>query len=299
MKDSSLNRAHGLVALGGPQRFLMLPINEIHIHFLRYGPDFAPEENLVSLLPLEEQERCRGFGMESRRLEFLGSRLLVRRVLAHYLGREGELPIRFPGLGKPFVEGFPLRFNLSHTEGLVACSFAWNEVGIDVEKTDIRARPHWPLLARRYFSPAEQDFLFSRPPETQPGFFFRIFTMKEAALKVRGWGWGSAGRLTVPLPVRERSFEYPWDYCVGEIPGDYCLAHVAEAPEGEPFHYLSHYWEPGALAQTFQRAYRSPFPEGRVLFPSDGEGLKEEKSGSILPFLRQRGPEVLTQVKSK
>ncbi len=277
----------------------MLPINEIHIHFLRYGPDPVPVESLISLLPLGEQEQCRGFGMESRRLEFLGSRLLIRRALACYLEKQpGEFSIRSPGLGKPFVEGSPLRFNLSHTEGLAACSFARTEVGIDVEKVDVRARPHWPLLARRYFSTAEQDYLFSRPPEEQPRFFFRIFTLKEAAGKARGKGWGLGGGLPVSLPVREKSFEYPWEYRVDEIPGDYCLAHVAEAPEGEPLHYLSYDWELGTLVQAFKRVPRSPLPEGRPLFPSDGERLKETKSGPNARYSSQRGSEVFTPVKS-
>jgi 4'-phosphopantetheinyl transferase len=43
-------------------------------------------------------------------------------------------------------------------------------------------------LARRYFSPAETDWLLATPPDVQTAAFFTCWTAKEAYLKARGDG---------------------------------------------------------------------------------------------------------------
>jgi 4'-phosphopantetheinyl transferase len=105
----------------------MMGPDEIHIHILRVGTGSSTEplEGLLSLLPSNEREQYRRFESESRRLEFLLSRLLVRRLLATYLNSEMcDLKFGTRDWGKPFVEASDLQFNLSHKCDLIACSLS-------------------------------------------------------------------------------------------------------------------------------------------------------------------------------
>jgi 4'-phosphopantetheinyl transferase len=123
---------------------------------------------------------------------FLATRALVRQVLSRY---EPIAPDawRFTtnAHGRPEVSGASaLRFNLSHTHGLVVCAVARVEVGVDVE----RHRQPAPLdVAQRFFAPVELADLRALPPGEQPRRFFDYWTLKESYLKARGIG------MTVPL----------------------------------------------------------------------------------------------------
>ena len=80
----------------------------------------------------------------------------------------------------------PLRFNLSHTEGLAACAIAdGDNVGIDVENV---TRKHSRRLAERVFSRRERKTLRELPAAEQARRFFELWTLKEAYLKARGLG---------------------------------------------------------------------------------------------------------------
>lgn len=98
--------------------------------------------------------------------------------------------------GRPFVSpdllAAPLDFNVSHTEGLVACAVSRRpEVGID---TEARSRLHNPVeLAEAVFSPVEIEQLQRASARSQRRLFFELWTLKEAYIKARGLG------LSLPL----------------------------------------------------------------------------------------------------
>lgn len=230
---------------------------EIHIHILQFNDGPTPLSRFLSQLSPDERRQYRHFKLESRRREFLLSRLMIRRLMAAYLNREfRDIAIVYQAKGKPFMEGSFLRFNLSHTQGLIACSFSQREVGIDVEKINVLDRRDWLLLARRYFSPMEFEYLFSQPKDCQPLTFLRIFTRKEAYVKVLGRGLCCplAG-FSVPLPpeggANSGSLEYFTPTIVGE--DHYCLSHVAENPENIPLRYKIRYWDEGYLAEALMK----------------------------------------------
>ncbi len=86
----------------------------------------------------------------------------------------------------------PLRFNLSHTRGLVAVALTLeHDVGIDVELVDGK-RFSFDLAART-FAPEEVDLLRATPDADQPAALFAIWTLKEAIIKAMGRG------LSMPL----------------------------------------------------------------------------------------------------
>lgn len=161
---------------------------------------------LVSLeLPIGERERLAGLltADELRRSERLldrakGDQFLVGRgVLREVLGElTGEEPVRIRlgegEFGKPFLKEqageVPISFNLSHAGGylLLAVGFA-AEVGVDLEQ--VRQDLDFAPMARRYFSPREQEEIFSLAPEEQLAAFYRCWTRKEAYLKGTGTGF--------------------------------------------------------------------------------------------------------------
>lgn len=136
-----------------------------------------------------ERERYDRFHADHDRRMFLLGRVMARALVGRALGlppltwqwRDGSR-------GRPEIAApeTPLRFNLSHSAGLVACALATGrDVGIDVEH--LRRRPLEPGIVRRYCSPAEADDIESRGDRWQQRFLV-YWTLKEAYLKARGLG---------------------------------------------------------------------------------------------------------------
>ncbi len=86
----------------------------------------------------------------------------------------------------------PLRFNLSHTRGLVAVAVTLErDIGVDVEQVN---PPRLTLaLAARTFAPAEVAFLRRLPRADLPEALYAFWTLKEAYIKAVGRG------LSLPL----------------------------------------------------------------------------------------------------
>jgi 4'-phosphopantetheinyl transferase len=79
-----------------------------------------------------------------------------------------------------------LRFNISHTHGLVACAISHGiDLGIDVEASD---RAIELDIADRYFAPEEAALVRSAPADQGRCLFFRFWTLKEAFIKATGEG---------------------------------------------------------------------------------------------------------------
>lgn len=154
---------------------------------------------LEAVLSEEERERANRFVRPDLRLAYVVGRGLVRWLLAAEMGyRAEEVPIIYGSKGKPMVRGgAPASFNLSRSNGCIAIVLGHGtEAGIDVER--IRAG-EWPDLARRYFAPAEAEYIRTQPPGERDRAFFEIWTRKEAYVKAVGDG------LSLPL----ESFRVP------------------------------------------------------------------------------------------
>ena len=143
-------------------------------------------------VPADEAARSLRFVQPADQARFLLARLLARHALSRFAS---VAPIawqfRFNDHGRPELASRPsaapdLRFNISHTEGLVACAIAiGREVGVDVEHV---GRPLHHDIAERFFSPQEVADLRGLPDEQQPLAFFDYWTLKEAYIKARGLG---------------------------------------------------------------------------------------------------------------
>ena len=100
--------------------------------------------------------------------------------------------------GKPYLYGREeIHFNISHCNGLVACAFSKEPVGIDVEEI----QDFKESLPKRILTQREQELLNGYRQEEQKykECFFRFWTLKESYIK-----WDGRGFVKEP---RDISFE--------------------------------------------------------------------------------------------
>jgi len=117
-----------------------------------------------------------------RRRSFILSRALLRHVLAPRLG-VAKNTIRFSRTDSGrlvLATDSPCHFSLSHSAGLVAVVIANAECGVDIEASRPVAIER---IAKRYFSDAENAWLAQADCTTRARDFFRLWTLKEAAVK--------------------------------------------------------------------------------------------------------------------
>ncbi|QRF32711.1 4'-phosphopantetheinyl transferase family protein [Bacillus safensis] len=87
--------------------------------------------------------------------------------------------------GKPVVRHLPsFHFNISHSGNWVVCAVDDAPVGIDIEEI----KPIDLAIAKRFFSADEHQDLLSQPAERQEAYFFHLWSMKEAFIKLTGKG---------------------------------------------------------------------------------------------------------------
>jgi 4'-phosphopantetheinyl transferase len=153
----------------------------------------------------EERARHDRFAFEHSKAEFRLARWLVRTTLSRHAPVEpAEWRFETNAHGRPAIaraHGLPaLRFNLTHTPGLLAIAVAHGrEVGLDAEDT---WRPGETVgIAHRFFAPAELSALLALEAEhDRHERFFALWTLKEAYIKARGLG------LALPLDC----FAFTW-----------------------------------------------------------------------------------------
>ncbi len=104
----------------------------------------------------------------------------------------GDVAIACTQTGKPYLPASPdTYFSLSHTGNFVVCAVAEAPVGIDAQQlTACNGR-----LAKRWFTPAEQEWIRANPDER----FTRLWTQREAYAKMTGEGIiGAIGSGVIP-----------------------------------------------------------------------------------------------------
>ncbi len=172
---------------------------EIHLWFVFPNDIEAPLllDQYATFLTMEEKTQWQRFHFARHRHQYLVTRALIRTLLSRYLpGHPAEWRFSKNEYGKPEVIPFsgmmPLRFNLSHTEGLIACGVVLeHDIGVDVE--DIERSGDQLGIADRFFSDREVNDLFALPLDSQKSRFFDYWTLKESYIKARGMG------LSIPL----------------------------------------------------------------------------------------------------
>ncbi len=159
-------------------------------------------------------------GKKKRELEHeLGKKLLLIGLKDLYgiTFESQDQPVIVKGEhGKPYLNDFPhINYNISHTDGLVACGIGDRQLGIDVEKI----RPFRNTILRKVFSDAEKRHMNEIPESERSQYFFRIWTLKESYLKASGLG------ITVPLTTISSACSVPGaSFYQTMLQGDYVLS---------------------------------------------------------------------------
>lgn len=191
----------------------LLPLNAVHVDLLHTdsAEAAAQRDAYLTLMSPDEHERMARLMFERDRQRFLLTRALVRTMLSRYAAVP---PAQWQFIanvhGRPEIldrpPGVPdLRFNLSHTDGLIACAVTiGRDVGVDVEHIGRRLTHD---VAGRFFAPREVDDLNKLPDAEQRRVFFDYWTLKEAYIKARGFGLALplgdfAFTLSPPAPPR-------------------------------------------------------------------------------------------------
>jgi len=176
---------------------LTLGNNEIHLWIA--FPEAIHEPQLLArydqLMTAEEREKQQRYIFERDRHDALITRALVRTVLSRYVAVAPE-HWRFAkgDKGKPEIVDapWPLRFNVSHTQGMIICGVTRDhDLGVDIEH--INRSTEVTDIADRFFSPIEVKEMFSLPASERRNRFFDYWTLKESYIKA--WGQG----LAIPL----------------------------------------------------------------------------------------------------
>ncbi len=146
---------------------------------------------------LSEDERIRvdKFVFPNDKKSFARSRCALRLILAEYLVSLPEkLLFHYGEHGKPVLaENDSVDFNISHYENIALVAVTRGRpLGVDINRvggrTD-RSPTDWKPIAKRSFSPGEQQEFEILPPERQEETFYRIWTQKEAYTKAIGDGF--------------------------------------------------------------------------------------------------------------
>jgi 4'-phosphopantetheinyl transferase len=145
----------------------------------------------LALLSEEEGQLHASLRPEAR-LEYLTAHALVRRALSLYEPRPAHSWVfEADDAGRPRLSNAPedwgLDFNLSHTDGLVACAITRSgRVGIDVEALDHER--DLDRVAKRVLGQRERSWWQGLAPEDRALGLLDLWTLKEAHFKALGSG---------------------------------------------------------------------------------------------------------------
>jgi 4'-phosphopantetheinyl transferase len=146
------------------------------------------------LTVLDEEERVRAgrFFRAADRQQFIAAHGMLRAFLSYFIGGAPQDWRFITGShGKPALHPVHrlqgIDFNISHTNGAVACAIAQGfAIGVDIENEENTGN-HLDI-AETYFAPAEFMLLRATPAAERKALFFRLWTLKEAYIKALGRG---------------------------------------------------------------------------------------------------------------
>lgn len=139
----------------------------------------------------EKRQQVARFRREIDGRRTLMGELLMKVMLAKHLKtRARQITFKVTEYGKPYLEGNPLYFNISHSGQWVVGAISDCLVGVDVEEikqADLG-------IAKRFFTEVEYSSLVQiNNGEKQNEAFYKLWSGKESYIKMIGKG------LTIPL----------------------------------------------------------------------------------------------------
>ena len=133
----------------------------------------------------DRKHRADRYLRQEDKLRCVAADSLLKRAVRAYLHLD-QYTVEADELGKPRlkdVEGF--YYNLSHSGRWVVLAYGNVPVGIDVQEIRHAGTED---IARRFFTPDEQAYVFEGTDYSFPERFLRVWTGKESYLKYLGIG---------------------------------------------------------------------------------------------------------------
>ena len=202
----------------------------------------------ASDLTAPEVARAARFAKPEDRHRFIIGRWMLRHLLAAYsLAVPRKITFAINQHGRPELAGLNrlrIHFNLSHTDGLVACAFtSGTEIGIDVER--MRPSRFDMEVACNYFSVAACRDIIDASEGLQTERFFEYWVLMEACAKARGTGlvrpavgyfvFENAGRSRIRFLPSQANDPTAWNFWLVEPAVEYRMAvAMAGEPSGPP-----------------------------------------------------------------
>ncbi|MGN0390300.1 MAG: 4'-phosphopantetheinyl transferase family protein [Wujia sp.] len=185
---------------------------------------------LLAMLYPERRERVKAFRREEPAYISMTAGLLLQELVQSRLGiSPSELVLEKNECGKPSVKGHPdFYFNLSHAGDYVVLGHGDAPLGIDIE----RIREKNEKVAKRCFTEQEYAYVLDGDEDAQRSRFYRLWTMKEAYLKLTGQG------ISVPLnsfeidPVRQIVIGTEYRFVTRQM-DDYWITLCAQDADGD------------------------------------------------------------------
>lgn len=165
--------------------------NEIHLYVV---PVSGLDDELAALsasLNAEERARAARFINPLHGDHYRCIRGMLRKLLATYLSSlPGQIVFGYAQHGKPYLKHeAQLRFNISHSRDMVAYAFSrQHELGVDVEY--MRPQKNLDGMIQRIATSREQQELAQLAGQARNEAFYRLWTRKEAYIKMVGRGLG-------------------------------------------------------------------------------------------------------------
>ena len=227
--------------------------------------DAVPPERAarwLRLLDADERARYDRFEVPDVQSLYLEAHGMLRTVLSSYADVSPE-DWRFVvnGYGRPEIAPDqaagvpPIRFNLSHTAGLVAVVVTRTvDCGVDVEY--MRPLEDAVAISGRFFSPEEIVHLAMAGPEEQHERFYAYWTLKESYIKARGMGlalpldqftfdWNGVGNdVAIGFGAEIDDDPRRWQFGWGRQGTDHAVALALHHPRTEPFSVLRRVFDP-------------------------------------------------------
>jgi len=191
--------------------------NEVHLYQLDLDDSDSPFAGLQDqLLSATEKEKASKFVQEIHRVRYQRGRSWMRTILAKYVDSDAsELEIQEQARGKPFLENYPIEFNLSHSENQAVLAVTREQaVGIDIEL--FSRLVELEALSKIHFLESEQEWLANYSGTEKQQAFFWLWTAKEARMKITGEGFALPSKnievsFEADLPV---AYQLPADHSV-------------------------------------------------------------------------------------
>lgn len=132
------------------------------------------------------KSKAKCFRFEADRLRTIIGELLARYGICNCFGIDAsKLSFNVSEYGKPYIDGIPYYFNISHSDDYIICGVSDINIGVDIEKMqDIDFG-----FACDVFSDDEMRRFSSESVENKKELFFSIWTLKESYVKWLGSGF--------------------------------------------------------------------------------------------------------------